>query len=79
MKRLTVVMLAVASTPVVAQWLNYRESGMPRTKALAPRVAGGKPDLSGVWIVEATPRQEFQKLLGNDFDKLDVPGKLVAM
>jgi hypothetical protein len=46
-----------------AQWLNQRDPRTPRTKdgkpnlsAPAPRVHG-KPDLSGVWQVESTPRE----------------------
>ena len=44
------------------QWLNYPTPGTPRTKdgkpnlsAPAPRAANSKPDLSGLWVVEATP------------------------
>jgi hypothetical protein len=47
-----------------AQWLNYRAAGTPATpdgkvnlSAPAPRAPGGKPDLTGVWHLQA-PRQE---------------------
>ena len=51
------VILAVAlSVPMMAQWIDYRVPGIPRTPdgkpnlaAPAPRAPGGKPDLSGVW------------------------------
>jgi hypothetical protein len=49
--------------------------GVPRTKdgkvdlsAPAPRVASGKPDLSGVWMVEPTTREEYRKLFGDQFE-----------
>jgi hypothetical protein len=59
--------LAWASTMVVAtlqvltaaQWLDQRESGIPRTRdgkpnltAPPPKAPGGKPYLSGIWVAE---------------------------
>jgi hypothetical protein len=48
--------LLLASTAVVAQWLNYPTPGVPRLpdgkpnlSAPAPRAPDGKPDLSGIW------------------------------
>jgi hypothetical protein len=42
-----------------AQWLNFASPGIPRLpdgrpnlSAPAPRTAGGRPDLSGIWAVE---------------------------
>ena len=52
-----------------AQWINYREPGVPRLKdgkvnlsAPAPRVSGGKPDLTGVWMHEPTPTAELRRI-----------------
>lgn len=52
-----------------AQWLNFRDPGTPRThegkpnlSAPAPRVHG-KPDLSGIWEVEGSPRKQLEPFL----------------
>lgn len=80
--RLTLcTLLAVAAN---AQWLNYPDSGVPRTRdgkvnlnAPAPRL-NGKPDLSGVWHVAPTPHAELERIFGGGFvgvaDRLSVPG-----
>ena len=67
-----------------AQWLNYREPGVPRTRdgkvdltARPPKDSSGKPDLSGVWMHETTTAAEMRRLYGSVIDeaiKLDVPG-----
>jgi hypothetical protein len=51
-----------------AQWLNHPDPGTPHTRdgkpnlsAPAPRVHG-KPDLSGIWIPESTPRKILASL-----------------
>jgi hypothetical protein len=64
-----VIMLLGAPVWASAQWLNHPTPGTPRTKdgkpilsAPAPR-RDGKPDLSGVWQVEGSPRKELEKFL----------------
>ena len=67
-----------------AQWLNFRESGVPRTpdgkvnlKAPPPRDPSGRPDLSGVWMHETTTVAEMRRLYGSVIDealKVDAPG-----
>jgi hypothetical protein len=63
------LLLAFSIAPAHAQWLTYPTPGTPRLKdgkpnlaAPAPRVHG-KPNLSGIWEPEATPR----KILANMF------------
>ena len=53
---LVVLGTAFISDPVIAQWLNHPTPGVPRKadgkvdmSAPAPRLANGKPDLSGIW------------------------------
>jgi hypothetical protein len=54
-----------------SQWLNHPTPDIPRTRdgkanlaAPAPRGADGKPDLSGIWQVESTPRDQMERLFG---------------
>jgi hypothetical protein len=82
--RRLLVLAFVLSTAVDAQWLNYREPGVPRTAngktdltAPAPKDPSGKPELSGVWMHETTTVAEMRRLYGNAIDeaiKVDAPG-----
>ena len=57
MALMIVVVVVGTSAPLGAQWFKYRTPGVPRTpngevnlSAATPRLASGKPDLSGVWM-----------------------------
>jgi hypothetical protein len=58
----------VAPLCVNAQWLNHRDPRAPRTSDGKPRLSApaphrsGKPDLSGIWEAESTPRKELAAL-----------------
>jgi hypothetical protein len=65
------IVFAGAVTCAHAQWLDYPDARTPRTKdgkpnltAPAPRVKG-KPDLSGLWQAERSPKREYDAVLGN--------------
>src|SRR5262249_10830817 len=74
------IVLAGALGCAQAQWLNYKDPHVPRTKdgkpnlaAPTPRDAKGHPDLSGIWTTDATPLPEMRKLFGF-FETFNVPG-----
>src|ERR1700677_553331 len=61
------IALAAPLSPY-AQWLNHADPNTPHTRdgkpnlsAPVPRVHG-KPDLSGIWIPESTPRKVLASL-----------------
>jgi hypothetical protein len=67
--------LSCCAPPALAQWLDYRVPGVPRTpsgqvdlNAPVPKAADGKPDLSGIW--ESAP--EYFYNLANDLKAGDV-------
>ncbi len=59
------ILIALFAAPLFAraQWLAHTDPGVPRTRDGKPNLSAppprihGKPDLSGVWQAESTPRQ----------------------
>jgi hypothetical protein len=78
------LLFALAGRGSAAQWLHYKSPEVPRTRdgkakldAPAPRSLDGHPDLSGVWMHEATSVEEMKRLFGPLIDeaiRVDVPG-----
>ena len=72
------VLMAATVVSVEAQWLNHRDSKIPRTADGKPNLAApaprlnGKPDLSGVWQAERTPVEEFIRGVGPVVPQLQV-------
>jgi hypothetical protein len=80
------IFLALLALPLCAsaQWLNQRDPSVPRTRDGKPNLTapaphrGGKPDLSGLWEAESSPRKDVEKLLlpgGENGLGEDVPSK----
>ncbi len=76
-----IALFALVSSAAHAQWINYKEPGVPRTpdgkvnlSAPAPKAWDGKPDLSGLWTHDQTPVEELERLYGKEITKGDVPG-----
>src|SRR3954471_21517361 len=70
------LLIAALLFPVCAhaQWLDYKEPGVPRLKdgkanlsAPTPRAPNGKPDLTGVWMHERTSPAELRRIFGEQF------------
>lgn len=63
----------------MGQWINHPTPGTPRLRDGKPNLAApaprsnGKPDLSGVWQIEAPPPGEIERLFPNIGD-FTVPG-----
>ena len=70
------ITLAGTFTYAYAQWSNYPDSRIPRTKDGKPNLTApaphlnGKPDISGVWEAERSPASEFDSVLGKGFTAL---------
>ena len=66
------IALAAAMVSASAQWLNHPSPGTPLTRdgkpnlsAKAPRAGNGKPDLSGVWVIQPPPAGEIERIYGD--------------
>jgi len=75
--RLSLASLILLSLPLWAQWIKVPPDSIPRTKdgkpnlsAPAPRLPGGKPDLSGVWSPNAN---KFLRDIAVDLKPGEVP------
>jgi hypothetical protein len=69
------ILFSGALTNGHAQWLDYRDARIPRTKDGKPNLTApalrvnGKPDFSGLWQAERSPKSEYDAVL-NGFTAL---------
>ena len=56
MSKVAVFLLAAASFPVAAQWLNHPDPRTPRTKDGKPNLAAPAPRLNGKWRNSLPPQ-----------------------
>ena len=60
------ILLAFATLPLSAHWLNHiptgtpMKDGRPNLSAPAPRAANGKPELTGVWMHETFSLEQMK-------------------
>jgi hypothetical protein len=61
---------------VEAQWVNYRDPAIPRSRDGRPNLSApvprlkGRPDLSGLWQAERTPVSEYVRVLGPELPEI---------
>jgi len=84
MTRLVLFCIICGGSSVWAQWASYTTPGIPRRpdgkamlSAPVPRIANGKPDLSGIWEAEPSSNEELRRFLPGGFNLLgeDPPSK----
>src|SRR5215472_14933735 len=78
--RIPIAGIGLFGTLLSAQWLNYAESGTPRTpdgkanlSAPTPRACHVRPDLSGVWQIEPAAPGEIEQMLHTEISSSVVP------
>jgi hypothetical protein len=70
------IILAGTFTCGYAQWPDYPDRRIPRTKDGKPNLTApvprlnGKPDISGVWQADRSPASEYDRVLGKGFSDL---------